>query len=433
MIRRISRAPHCAGVESNLPEGSSDLAVSQEIKRLQSVLRKLAQEQKAPVEVVEIKDARKDPIRTNWIIRVDKDQSFVVPTPSLANSGEKGKSPVCYGPMPDGAGSSDWLAERFNRIARAQSLINVVKEAPFAQDLQLELLLHDYKKGPDGNPKRPQNDDDPLDLVNGADGRPIFTVIGTEETPELHHLDPISFRFRNTGNDTLDVTLLEVDSDYGIATLFPSASTTTDNILAPKAEITTLPDKFDAETDSVSHLIVIAIKSRPGQPLDFSLFDQPSLEKIKDANPQGRGQTERGASAGSILRWVSSCRKSCFREHDQRLKTPTSTAWPAESSRSAVFIRCERPLRQGEKLTLTNGIGDSGESCADRRMQDAIESIRWLTAKTLRARREDAMHKRVRASSWRSSRLRGESPSAIVERDRLRALSTCDRTHDYRE
>jgi hypothetical protein len=47
-------------------------------------------------------------------------------------------------------------------------------------------------------------------------------------------------------------------------------------------------------------------------------------------------------------------------------------------------------------------------------MQDAIESIRWLTAKTLRARREDAMNKMKEEIERIAEQIEGAAGDAVM-------------------
>ncbi len=76
----------------------------------------------------------------------------------------------------------------------------------------------------------------------------------------------------------MDVSLLFIDSGYGIAPFFPVPGTTTDNRLSAGQTITTPRGRVTARTLGLEHMVVIAVQARPGeQPVDFSCLAQPTL------------------------------------------------------------------------------------------------------------------------------------------------------------
>jgi hypothetical protein len=290
------------GVEADSSGGPPDAASSQEVGRLRGILGEIAARKAAPIEVVDPAEVELNPGRTAFLIRVERDRrSVLVPTPSLANSGETSKPPVRYGPIDAGAATAQWLEQRLGRIARAQSFIDVIRDLPPA-DVKAQVLLYQPLRKADGSLAR-----DARKLVRPLlkDGKPVLErILETTETVELHQDDLVAFRLKNVGTETLHVTLTFANINYGLSTVFPPQNTT-DNILLPGREIDTVIKNYGVDIEGIERIALIAVRSRPEQPIDFSLFDQPSLE-IARSRAIGNTRSLRGLESplGRLLQDV---------------------------------------------------------------------------------------------------------------------------------
>jgi hypothetical protein len=115
---------------------------------------------------------------------------------------------------------------------------------------------------------------------------------------ELRSGDLISFRVPNPTTHTVDVTLLFVDSGYGITALFPEPGTIDDNRLGP-GETFTLPRvEVTADTVGAEQVVAFAVKSGKDRQ-DFSCLEQPTLQQARAAG--GNLKSPRGQLLGGML------------------------------------------------------------------------------------------------------------------------------------
>ena len=159
--------------------------------------------------------------------------------------------------------TADGVAKALGRIARARALLQVAAAPPpgAQPDVRLELLRHQSKQ----------------DLAGDR--------VGSPQGITLREGDLISFKVENRSDTSLDVTLLYIDSGYGITELFPRPGTDGQNRLAPAAtrdsdmlRVTTRP------TAGAEQVVLIAVKSE-GAPADFGLLAQ-------ETTPLARGKAE---------------------------------------------------------------------------------------------------------------------------------------------
>jgi hypothetical protein len=100
----------------------------------------------------------------------------------------------------------------------------------------------------------------------------------------------VSFRLQNPNRFPIDVTLLYVDSAFGIGCLFPQDEL---NRLRPGDSLA-VPARITGDTAGLEHLVLIGVRATEGQPLDFSALAQPSLEKAENV------ERTRGGPAGGL-------------------------------------------------------------------------------------------------------------------------------------
>lgn len=93
--------------------------------------------------------------------------------------------------------------------------------------------------------------------------------------PRLYSDDVVEFRIRNQGRQPADVTLLFLDSEYGISAMYPEPGRL--NRIEAGAD-DTAKVRINADTTGVERMLAIVVDARPKEPhADFSFLEQPSL------------------------------------------------------------------------------------------------------------------------------------------------------------
>lgn len=97
--------------------------------------------------------------------------------------------------------------------------------------------------------------------------------------PKLYTGDIVEFRIRNKGREASDVTLLFLDSQYGISAMYPPPGRL-NRIEAGGDDNAKI--QINADTTGVERMLVIAVPAQPKQPsADFSFLEQASLPKSR--------------------------------------------------------------------------------------------------------------------------------------------------------
>jgi hypothetical protein len=114
----------------------------------------------------------------------------------------------------------------------------------------------------------------------------LGTIISAvQDVRKVHVGEEVSFRVRNVGSTTADVSLLFIDSQYGITALFPQRDADADARLERGAEITTPRFPVTDTTLGWEQLVGLAVAASNPR-LDFRYLEQPSLDLATT-----RGQT----------------------------------------------------------------------------------------------------------------------------------------------
>lgn len=196
-----------------------------------------------------------DPAKADWLVHVRDRQAFL----ARANAGTDG---LRFGPAPLDDKFGPWLRERLERVARAEALKKLAA-APADAGSEVRVKV-EVRRGRDAS--------DPKGTAPVAGG-------GSET---LHDGEQLLLHLSNTGKEPADVTLLYVDSQYGIHCVFPERGEY--NRLRPREGLA-LPLKVEAHAPGLEHLVVIAVKGE-GTATDFGFLEQPALEK---APTRGKG------------------------------------------------------------------------------------------------------------------------------------------------
>ena len=249
-----------------------------ERQRLGDLLQGIAKEPGALIEVVA------DPRRADWLVRLAAPQAgqvYLVPGSGWPLDQKAGGLPPLFGPL---AAEAQVLKDRLTRIARFKHLLRI------AGDTRAEPLLGGSDVDVGVELLRSANEADRV-------GKP---VVWQGREIEFREGDIAGFRVRNLSREPIDVTVLFLDSGFGIEPLFPRIPGA-DNRLPP-AQATSLPPdrsaltrwfRVTAKTVGLEHLVVIAVKARAEDlPADFSFLAQETMPRARGLKGV-RGNEER--------------------------------------------------------------------------------------------------------------------------------------------
>ena len=241
-------------------DGAGRPAPEAERRRLHQELDRLGKEEGSLIRPVD------NAARAAWLVRWDSGRVCLAPTGGLlaAPSG-KAMSPL-FGPAPAGSELTSWLKERLQRIARAENLRQLASSSDetvrggFSVPVEFRRLRS--KSDREGEKTR-------------MDGL------------AFHGGDRVAILIHNPNRFSIDATLLYIDSNCGIDSLFPSEGEI--NRLQP-GEAKRLRLRITDQTVGMEHVVVIAVRGTGSQPADFSMLAQPSLDRARGAD-SSRGKT----------------------------------------------------------------------------------------------------------------------------------------------
>lgn len=127
-------------------------------------------------------------------------------------------------------------------------------------------------------------------LVKRAGERKEIVVDQSSRQP-LAEGDTLRLEIANNSRSPVDLTILFVDSRFGITTLFPTRGRT--NRIAAKGHINNIGGKITQDTLGLEGMIVIASKASAGSPVaDFSFLSQQKLSRTKNVRSLGASRTQ---------------------------------------------------------------------------------------------------------------------------------------------
>lgn len=111
------------------------------------------------------------------------------------------------------------------------------------------------------------------------------TIILPERKPVFHEGDHVRLEACNTGSRPIDLTVLFVDSHFGISSVFPALGET-NRIQAKTTQTDVIDADINTQTTGTEQLISIAVVvPRQSLPADFSFLAQPGLRQTRAADP----------------------------------------------------------------------------------------------------------------------------------------------------
>lgn len=216
-------------------------------------------------------DVVDDPKEADWLIRVDGPKTQAVPASGVSIDNTAGHLQALQ-PITLSESWADEVLADLERVARADHLLRI---AALGQD----------RWSGDGTGLQ-------MTLRDGKSNQPIEWGPGGLEARSG---DKVEVELKNRGKQDLDVTLLYVDSAYGIDPLYPDLGES--NRLAPD-DRASIPLQVNAETIGIENLVAIAVRGK-GQPVDFSILSQPSLEL---ARTRGSGNGVFETPLGNLMK-----------------------------------------------------------------------------------------------------------------------------------
>ena len=256
------------GTPAEAPAGSPPESLA-EAKRLAAELGSPGPERSPLVRFVQ------DPGEADWLLRPRADGVWLIPAEGSAHAPGPGAGNI-FGPVPGGAEGVAWLREHLVQIARTRNLLAIASAS-----------ANRRLRGPSGS-----GVDVSVEMLRreGDAGRFVPLTWGPGGLA-VRDGEVIRFRVENRGLAAADVTLLFVDSAYGILPVFPPAGTHAYNRLEPKETFETEPWEVTATTLGLEHVVLIALKGS-GPTVDFGWLAQPTLERA-DATVRSGGDPAR--------------------------------------------------------------------------------------------------------------------------------------------
>lgn len=210
-----------------------------------------------------------------WLLRIGSAEVSLIPAESAAvgDGIAVQKTIPGFASKPLNASTEEWLAPALDRIARAANLKSIA-----ANDNTSALTTH------------PARVDVQLERNSAPQSTDVLqrTILGNG--------DKITFRVKNSGSFPVDVTLLCIDSEYGITALYPQEGEI--NRLEPENTFS-VSTRVVAESPGIEHLVAIAVKANR-EVIDFTCLAQPSLDSLKTRG--GTGPASLASPLGQLLK-----------------------------------------------------------------------------------------------------------------------------------
>jgi hypothetical protein len=212
-------------------------------------------------EIAPLVEPVEDPRQAHWLVRPGGEQVYLVP--ACGRPGPDAGADPLFGPYPAGGGEMSLrLKASLERIARAENLKRLAAATQEASgDLGIKVQV-ELRLGRDR-----------------FDRAGSFPVAWPDTHLRFYDGDYVVLTLRNTGRVTADVSILLIDSGYGVSCLFPRQGML--NRIHAGDILRLPPVKQTAEkTSGLEHLAVVAVKGE-GQAVDFACLEQPTLARAR--------------------------------------------------------------------------------------------------------------------------------------------------------
>lgn len=204
--------------------------------------------------------------KADWLVRWFAGKVYLLPASEGFVKVGTGKNITLFGPYPANEMLASKLMPTFANIARTEAfkkLVGASGEVPRGASggsVQVDLNLVRFP--------------DPKDRMKTLP----FPLEGGKV--QVFDKDKIGLTVHNPNRFAIDVTILYIDSGFGIDPFFPDPSRGEINRIKSGETITLPTIELTADkTFGLENLVVIAIKATTKEPIDFSFMAQPTLEK----------------------------------------------------------------------------------------------------------------------------------------------------------
>ena len=213
----------------------------------------------------------------NWVAVVDVNGVLITPSESLALVIEKNQKPInSFGPREFSLETQAWVSESFERIGRAYNLKRLaVSESMSDGNLQVPRIEFEIRRK-----------NESVDKENGS----------ASEKQSFKDGEELQIVIRNPCPFAVDATLLYIDQNFEIASLFPNTAEI--NRLEKKEE-RSFVSHVTADRDSMEHIVVLALRGI-GPIQDFASLCQPGIKGTSRA-PGGSGESPLQKLLGKAL------------------------------------------------------------------------------------------------------------------------------------
>jgi len=215
----------------------------------------------------------------DWLVRASGKNVVLAPGSGWPDSRAPFGEPA-FGPAPIDGDLANWLKDALSRIARAEYLTRFAATSDLGgtyTSIHVNLAITRVTT---------RNENGKENIASIPIAWPAPDVLAYDE-------DLLVFDLANKGRVPIDITAFYINSGFGIKCLYPRQGNL--NRLLPEESLAPwLPLRFDNKTVGLEHLVVIATKAN-GQPVDFSLLEQPTLEQALN-----KAGTRSGAFAQSL-------------------------------------------------------------------------------------------------------------------------------------
>jgi hypothetical protein len=232
------------------------------ISDVQKALSAIAKSKQSPIWVTD------DVGASDWVVVPAKPGAILVPATQLVQ--DKKAEAIAFGPFSWDEDLADVLATRLGRILRAENLRklagNVAVESTRGKgDAGVSVEVSLTRFADPGNSKGAKA---PLDA----------------DKIRLHHQDAVGMSIKNPNRFPIAVTVLYIDSNFGIEAYFPVDGE--ENVIPAGSVLPIPPITVDgSKTFGQENLVVIAMKAKPKENQDFTFLAQASIEKAKRSGP----------------------------------------------------------------------------------------------------------------------------------------------------
>jgi hypothetical protein len=227
------------------------------LKELERALNQLAGAAGSPVRVVADADG------AEWLVRLKGEEVLLLPGKAWKDTRKDAERRLLKaGTLGQEVGRQ--LKDRFAQLIHAEQLLKLA-----ATPTNPDLLARSGSFPPEVKVKMARRGEKPREGP-GLVGPRVY-----------YHGDEVRFTIENPGQVDVDVTILYIDSRYGIQHLFPTTSGGEPNRVPAGKTVRVPAVEVDTETWGRENVVVLAVKSQGEETMDFVSLAKPTIEAAR--------------------------------------------------------------------------------------------------------------------------------------------------------